>query len=157
MNRSTPGFPVHHQLPEFTQTHVHRVSDAIQPSHPLSSPSPPWTLIFLKSYRENVARFPDTGRRECSQILTPFCFWGQTALHSSILGNFFSFPVSLLTLSEEFGGVYALWISFSAGFLFLEWWEPRCHFEQLSIFEARMMRLLLPVQLLKKKKMWTCK
>ena len=41
MNRSMPGLPVHHQLPEFTQTHVHRVSDAIQPSHPLSSPSPP--------------------------------------------------------------------------------------------------------------------
>ena len=41
MNCSTPGLPVHHQLPEFTQTHVHRVSDAIQPSHPLSSPSLP--------------------------------------------------------------------------------------------------------------------
>ena len=41
MNPSTPGLPVHHQLPEFTQTHVHRVGDAIQPSHPLSSPSPP--------------------------------------------------------------------------------------------------------------------
>ena len=41
MNRSTPGLPVHHQLPGFTQTHVHRVGDAIQPSHPLSSPSPP--------------------------------------------------------------------------------------------------------------------
>ena len=41
MNRSTPGLPVHHQLPEFTETHVHRVSEAIQPSHPLSSPSPP--------------------------------------------------------------------------------------------------------------------
>ena len=41
MNCSTPGLPVHHQLPEFTQTHVHRVSDAIQPSHPLLSPSPP--------------------------------------------------------------------------------------------------------------------
>ena len=41
MNRSTPGLPVHHQLPEFTQTHVHPVSDAIQPSHPLSSPFPP--------------------------------------------------------------------------------------------------------------------
>ena len=41
MNRSTPGLPVHHQLPEFTQSHVHRVSDAIQPSHLLSSPSPP--------------------------------------------------------------------------------------------------------------------
>ena len=38
---SMPGFPVHHQLPELTQTHVHQVSDAIQPSHPLSSPSPP--------------------------------------------------------------------------------------------------------------------
>ena len=41
MNRSTPGLPVHHQLPEFTQTHVHWVSDAIQPSHPLLPPSPP--------------------------------------------------------------------------------------------------------------------
>ena len=41
MNCSTPGLPVHHQLPEFTQVHIHRVSDAIQPSHPLSSPSPP--------------------------------------------------------------------------------------------------------------------
>ena len=41
MNCNTPGLPVHHQLPEFTQTHVHRVSDAIQPSHPLPSPSPP--------------------------------------------------------------------------------------------------------------------
>ena len=41
MNRSTPGLPVHHQLPESTQTHVHWVGDAIQPSHPLSAPSPP--------------------------------------------------------------------------------------------------------------------
>ena len=41
MNHSMPGLPVHHQLPEFTQTHVHRVSDAIQPSHSLLSPSPP--------------------------------------------------------------------------------------------------------------------
>ena len=41
MDRSTPGLPVHHQLPEFTQTHAHRVGEAIQPSHPLSSPSPP--------------------------------------------------------------------------------------------------------------------
>jgi len=41
MNYSMPGLPVHHQLLEFAQTHVHRVGDAIQPSHPLSSPSPP--------------------------------------------------------------------------------------------------------------------
>ena len=51
MNCSTPGLPVHHQLPELTQTHVHRVSDAIQPSHPLSSPSllppsPPSIRVF---------------------------------------------------------------------------------------------------------------
>ena len=41
MNRSTPDLPVHHQLPEFTQTHVHQVGDVIQPSHPLSSLSSP--------------------------------------------------------------------------------------------------------------------
>ena len=41
MSRRTPGLPVHHHLLEFTQTHVHRVGDAIQPSHPLSSPFPP--------------------------------------------------------------------------------------------------------------------
>ena len=51
MNGSTPGLPVHHQLPEFTQTHIHRVSDAIQPSHPLSSllflpPIPPSVRVF---------------------------------------------------------------------------------------------------------------
>ena len=45
MNHSTPGLPVHHQLPNFTQTHVQWVSDAIQPSHPLSSPLP--TLLFF--------------------------------------------------------------------------------------------------------------
>ena len=44
MNRSMPGLPVHHQLPEYTQTHVHWVIDAIQPSHPLSSPSPAFNL-----------------------------------------------------------------------------------------------------------------
>ena len=46
MNRSMPGLPVHHQLPEFIQTRVHWVSDAIQPPHPLSSPSPPVLWVF---------------------------------------------------------------------------------------------------------------
>ena len=41
MDYSTPGFPIHHQHPEFAQTHVHQVTDAIQPSYPLSAPSPP--------------------------------------------------------------------------------------------------------------------
>ena len=46
INHSMPGLPVHHQLPEFTQTHVHWVNDTIQPSHPLSSPSPPAFNLF---------------------------------------------------------------------------------------------------------------
>ena len=51
MDGSTPGLPVHHQLPEFIQTHVHWVSDAIQPSHPLSSPSP---LAFNLSQHQGL-------------------------------------------------------------------------------------------------------
>ena len=63
MDCSTPGLPVHHQLLEFTQTHVHQVSDAIQPSHPLSSPSPPvfnlsqhQGLFKLVSFKHQVAK-----------------------------------------------------------------------------------------------------
>ena len=56
MNPSTPGLPVHHQLPESTQTHVHWVSDAIQPSHPLLSPSPP------------AQPFPASGSFQMSQL-----------------------------------------------------------------------------------------
>ena len=63
MDHSTPGLPVHHQHPEFTQTHVHWVSDAIQPSHPLSSPSPPvfnlsqhWGLFKWVSSLYQVAK-----------------------------------------------------------------------------------------------------
>ena len=51
MNRSTPGLPVHHQLPEFTQTHVHQVSDALQPSHPLS------TLLLLLQVPPSIRVF----------------------------------------------------------------------------------------------------
>ena len=58
MNHSTPGLPVHHQLPEFIQTHVHRLSDAIQPSHPLSSPSPPsnQSLVQWVNTSDEVAK-----------------------------------------------------------------------------------------------------
>ena len=61
MNRSMPGPPVHHQLPEFTQTHVHQVGDAIQPSHPLSSPFPP--------VPKNKAKGGDGNPAELFQIL----------------------------------------------------------------------------------------
>ena len=54
MNRSTPGLPVHHQLPEFTQTHVHRVCDAIQPFHPLLSSSP---LLLLPPIPPSISLF----------------------------------------------------------------------------------------------------
>ena len=54
MNHSTPGLPVHHQLPEFTQTHVHRVCDAIQPFHPLSSPPPAPNLSQHQSLFQRV-------------------------------------------------------------------------------------------------------
>ena len=57
MNRSTPGLPVHHQLPEFTETHVHRVSDAIQPSQPLLSPSPPAPNPCV-CYMNSMPKFP---------------------------------------------------------------------------------------------------
>ena len=51
MDHSTPGLPVHHQLPQFTQTHIHRVGDAIQPPHPLLSPSP---LAFNLSHHQGL-------------------------------------------------------------------------------------------------------
>ena len=55
MDCSTPGFPLHHQLPELTQIHVHLVSDAIQPSHPLSSPSPALNLSQHQGLFEGVS------------------------------------------------------------------------------------------------------
>ena len=62
MNRSTPGFPVHYQLLEFTQAHVHRVSDAIQSSHPLSSPSPPaLNLSQHQVFNNESIRWPKYG------------------------------------------------------------------------------------------------
>ena len=68
MNRSTTGLPVHHQLPEFTQTHVHQVGDAIQPSHLLSSPSPSTiTLRSLLSHSQQA--FPDL---PLSKLFLPF-------------------------------------------------------------------------------------
>ena len=58
MNHRMPGLPVHHQLPEFAQTHVHRVSDAIQPSHPLPSPSPPAPNPSQHQGLSNESTFP---------------------------------------------------------------------------------------------------
>ena len=85
MNCSTPGLPVRHQLPEFTQTHVHRVSDAIQPSHPLLSPFPP---------------APNPSQHESFPVSQLFA-WGSQSTGVSALASFLlcytfvSFPQSL--------------------------------------------------------------
>jgi len=67
MNRSMPGLHVHHQLPEFTQTHVHQVSNAIQPSHPLLSPSPPLLSPSLLCHPQSL---PASGSFPMSQHFT---------------------------------------------------------------------------------------
>ena len=61
MDCSTPGFPVHHQLPELTQTHVHRVGDAIQPPHPLPSPSPPASNLSHNEGSFSMSQFFASG------------------------------------------------------------------------------------------------
>ena len=62
---STPGFPVHQQLPELTQTHVHHVSDAVQPSHPLSSPSPP---TFSLSQHQGLFQWVGSSHQEAKVL-----------------------------------------------------------------------------------------
>ena len=86
MNRSTPGLPVHHQLPEFTQTHVHQVSDAIQPSHPLSCPSPPASMVF-----SNESIFPSI-----------MVFSNESALHIK-WPNYWSFSFNISPSNEHPG------------------------------------------------------
>ena len=101
VNRSTPGLPVHHQLPEFTQTCVHQVGDAIQPSHPPSSPSPP---ALNSSQRQSFAMsqlFASGGQRigvsastsvlpKNTQDWSPLGWTGWISLQSKGLSRVFS-------------------------------------------------------------------
>ena len=66
MNCSMPGLPVHHQLPESIQTHFHSVGDAIQPSHPLLSPSPP--ALNLSQHQENLLKKKPVNETETDYI-----------------------------------------------------------------------------------------
>ena len=80
MNHSTPGLPVHHQLPEFTQTHVHWVFDAIQPSHPLSSPSPP---------------APNPSQHQSLPVSQLFAWGGQSTWVSALASGYMQIPCHL--------------------------------------------------------------
>ena len=99
MNHSAPGLPVHHQLPEFTQTHVHWVGGAIQPSHPLSSPSPPCLNL---SQRQDLFQLFTWGGQSIgvsasasvlpmnSQDWSPLGWYGWISLQSKGLSRVFS-------------------------------------------------------------------
>ena len=82
MNRSTPGLPVYHQFPEFTQIHVHRVSDAIQPSHPLSTPSPP----APKSSQHQSLFLWVNSSHEVAKVLVDrrFTVWATREVHDTL-------------------------------------------------------------------------
>ena len=116
MNRSTPGLPVHHQLPESTQTHVHRVSDAIQPSHLLSSPSLP--AFNLSQHR---------------------CLFNESALRIRCL-NYWSFSFSI-NPSSEFSSVQSL----SRVQLFATPWTTGCQ-ASLSITSSLSLLKLMSIK-----------
>ena len=103
VNCSMPGLPVHHQLPESTQTHVHRVGDAIQPSHPLSSPSPPapnpsqHQSLFQRVNSSHEVATPSTGVSALASFLpkntqdwSPSEWTGWISLQSKGLSRVFS-------------------------------------------------------------------
>src|SRR5574337_410577 len=101
MNRSMPGLPVHHQLPEFTQTHVHRVSDAIQPSHPVipfssgpqslpASESFPVSQLFASGGQSNGVSASASFPPKKSQGLSPLEWTGWISLQSKGLSRVFS-------------------------------------------------------------------
>ena len=98
MNHSTPGLPPHHQLPEFTQTHVHWVSDAIQPSHPLPSPSPP---AFNLSQHQNLFKWDSSSH----QVAKVFSF---SISPSSEYSGLISFRIDRLDLPAVQGTLKSL-------------------------------------------------
>ena len=96
MNRSTPGLPVHRQLPEFTQTHVHRVGDAVQPSHALSSPSPPDPIPPSIRVFSNESTF---------RIRWPkYCSFSFSTIPSKEIPGLISFRMQWLDQKHQFFG-----------------------------------------------------
>ena len=118
MNRSTPGLPVHHQLPEFTQTHVHRVSDASQPSHPLFSSCPqslpasesfPMSQLFAWGGQSTGVSASASFLPKHTQGWSPSEWTGWISLQSKGLSRVFSNT----TVQKQFSS--SLWKSFDTG------------------------------------------
>ena len=110
MDHCTPGLPVHHQLPEFTQTHVHRVSDAIQPSHPLSPSSPPAFRLTLGTLLK-MDRCTLTPTMASTFML---CFKGfprSRSFHFGMNGFVFVVIVLFLCIIYFFPSIHALYFS----------------------------------------------
>ena len=102
MDCSTPGFPVHHWLPDFAPPHVHRVGDAIQPSHPLSSPSPPAFTLSQPSVQFSRSVLSDSLRPHELQHARPPCPSPTPGVHSnSRPSSHQSFPMSQFFASGD--------------------------------------------------------
>ena len=104
MDFSTPGFPVPYQLPELAQTHVHRVSDAIQPSHPLPSPSPP--ALNLSHYQGLFKRASSS--HQVSQSIAKYCSFSCSICPSNEYSGLISFRMDWLDLLEVQGTLKSL-------------------------------------------------
>ena len=120
MDCSTLGFPVHHQLPELAQTHVHQVGDAIQPSHPLSCPSPPaFNLSQIRVFSNESAlriRWPSIGASASALVLPmniqdwfPLGLTGFISLQSKELSRVFS--NTTVQKNQFSGSQFSLWSS----------------------------------------------
>ena len=130
MNRSMPSLPVNHRLPEFTQTHVHRVSDAIQPSHPLSSPSPPapnlsqhqglfqWVSFFAWGSQSIGVSALASFLPMNTQDWSPLGWTGWIFLQSKGLSTVFS--NTTVQKHQFFGAQPALWYKFHSHTWLLE-------------------------------------
>ena len=100
MDCSTPSFPVHHQFPELTQTHAHRVGDVIQPSHPLSSPSPP---AFNLSQNQGLFKWVSSSHQVAKHWNFSFSI-SPSNEHSGLISlriNWFDLPDVQGTLKES--------------------------------------------------------
>ena len=125
VNRSTPDLPVHHQLLEFTQTHIHRVGDAIQPSHPLSAPSPP-----APNPSQHQSLFQESTLRMRWPKYWSFSF---SIIPSKEHPGLISFRMDWLDLLAVQGTLRTLSKNKTRSWLWLRSWAPYCQIQTDSL------------------------